>query len=272
MKNIRIIIFSVIILICIIAIVIGLYIQMTENDYNKAIEKTNNSEITEDEINMIKNNFKNIFQNNITGNSEEIVKKAEDKDVVYTSAEKKEIIPNKYDLDVEIPQINIEGDEIQRCNSEIKNLFQNKAASILTNSEIYTVYSVKYHVYINDNIISLIIKANLKEGTDPEREIIKTYNYDVQDKKILSISDIIEKQNLNKNEVQEKISEEIKKQSEYEQSIVNLGYEVYSRNINDQMYRLENASTFILGEQGHLYLIYAYGNNNYTSETDLIII
>lgn len=37
------------------------------------------------------------------------------------------------------------------------------------------------------------------------------------------------------------------------------------------MYKLENTDNFILGEKSHLYIIYAYGNNNFTSETDLII-
>lgn len=185
---------------------------------------------------------------------------------------KTEIIPNKYDLDVQIPQINIENSEIDKCNLEIKNIFQNKAANILAKTEEYTVYSVKFHTYINGNILSLVIKANLKEGTKPEREIIKTYNYDTENNKLLDINDIIDAQGIGKNELQEKITEEIKKQSEYEHSLIDLGYEVYTRDINNQMYRVENISNFILGEQGHLYIIYAYGNNNFTSETDLIIL
>ena len=67
MKKTRIIIFSVIVIICFIAIGVGLYVQFTENDYKKAIEKTNSgSEISEDEISKLKNNFDNIFQNDIT--------------------------------------------------------------------------------------------------------------------------------------------------------------------------------------------------------------
>ena len=89
MKKTRIIIFTIIIVICVIAIGIGLYVQITENDYKQAIEKTNNnSEISEDEIVSIKNNFDNIFKNDITGNIENIKKKKEDSDVVYISARK----------------------------------------------------------------------------------------------------------------------------------------------------------------------------------------
>lgn len=141
MKKTRIIIFSVIVIICFIAIGVGLYIQFTENDYKKAVEKTNSgSEISEDEIAVIKNNFDNIFQNDITGANNNIQKKDENLDIVYTSAEKVELIPNKYDLDVQIPQINLQNSEIQKCNTEIKLLFQNKAANILArNRRIYSI-------------------------------------------------------------------------------------------------------------------------------------
>lgn len=272
MKKARIIIFGIIVFICIIAIGVGLYFSFTENDYKKAIEKTNSgSEISEDELSKLKNNFDNIFQNDIIGANNNIQKKDKSLDVVYTSAERVELIPNKYDLDVQIPQINLEDSEIQKCNTEIKSLFQNKTANILAEAEQYTVFKVKFHTYINENILSLAIKANLKEGTKPEREIIKTYNIDLQNKKLLSLNDIIEKKNLNKNNIENQINIQIKKQKEYEKSLANLGYEIYTRNIDDDMYKLENTDNFILGEKSHLYIIYAYGNNNFTSETDLII-
>ena len=38
------------------------------------------------------------------------------------------------------------------------------------------------------------------------------------------------------------------------------------------MYKLENTNNYIIGENGLLYIIYAYGNNNYTSEVDIVII
>lgn len=272
MKKTRIIVFAIIICICIVAIGVGLYIQFMENDYKRAVKKTNNSsEISEDEIVLIKNNFDNIFQNDITGSSNNVRKKDESLDIVYTAAQRKELIPNKYDLDVQIPQINIQSSQAQQCNIQIKSLFQNKAENILAKTEEYTVYSVKFHTYINEDILSLVIKANLKEGTKPEREIIKAYNIDIQNNELLDLNDIIEKKNLDKNNIQDQINVEIKKQKDYEKSLIDLGYEIYTRNIDDDMYKLENANNFILGENGHLYIIYAYGNNNFTSETDLII-
>ena len=176
MKKTRIIIISLIIFLCVIAVAVAIIFQMTENDYKKAANKEQNAA---DDIELIKNNFNNIFNNDITGQYENIKKENEEKDVVYISAQKVESIPNKYDLDVQIPQININNEDVKKWNTEIKSVFQNKASKILSNSEQYTVYKVKYHVYINNNILSLVIKSNLKEGTNAERTIIKTYNYNL---------------------------------------------------------------------------------------------
>lgn len=93
----------------------------------------------------------------------------------------------------------------------------------------------------------------------------------MESNKLLSLNDIIENKNLDKNQIQDNINTQIKKQKDYEKSLVDLGYEIYTRNEDDDMYKLENTNNFILGEKSHLYIIYAYGNNNFTSETDIII-
>ena len=48
------------------------------------------------------------------------------------------------------------------------------------------------------------------------------------------------------------------------------GYTVYQRDVNDEMYQIDNITNFIEGPNGELYIIFAYGNNNYTSEMDII--
>ena len=125
---------------------------------------------------------------------------------------------------------------------------------------------------INNNILSLIVKANLKEGGNPERVIIKTYNYDLEKNAEVSLNDIISNKQLKKEDIENKIKEEIKNKKDYENTLIQLGYETYNRNSNDDMYKTENINNFILGENGRLYIIFAYGNKTYTSETDMIII
>lgn len=45
---------------------------------------------------------------------------------------------------------------------------------------------------------------------------------------------------------------------------------MYRRDENSEIYILENATEFYV-KDNILYIIYSYGNNNYTSKTDLII-
>ena len=37
------------------------------------------------------------------------------------------------------------------------------------------------------------------------------------------------------------------------------------------MYELENTTNFFLDKDNYLYVVYAYGNSNFTSEMDIII-
>ena len=84
-----------------------------------------------------------------------------------------------YEFNVNIPYLNINHDSAKQINEEINSLFYNKVNNILMNSNQYTVYSVTYKAYLNDNILSLIISATLKEGQNPQRVIMKTYNYNL---------------------------------------------------------------------------------------------
>ena len=146
MKNVRIILLVTVLLICIIAVGVAIYFQMTENDYKEAVNKSNSSS-SEDEIATLMTNFESIFKNDITGSYENINKQNETKEIVYLAAERVEVIPNQYDLDVQIPQININNDNIKSYNKDIQILFQNKAANILSNAQEYKIsckYRAKY--------------------------------------------------------------------------------------------------------------------------------
>ena len=69
-----------------------------------------------------------------------------------------------------------------------------------------------------------------------------------------------------KNEVTKVISENAKQN----ESLINLGYHVYERNLKDTMYEVDNIDNFYYGPDGAIYLIFAYGNNNFTSELDIV--
>ena len=48
------------------------------------------------------------------------------------------------------------------------------------------------------------------------------------------------------------------------------GQIVYKRDVNNAMYITDNVSNFLVGKDGQIYIIYAYGNNKITSEIDII--
>ena len=49
------------------------------------------------------------------------------------------------------------------------------------------------------------------------------------------------------------------------------GHNVHARDTADPMYRVENINNFFLGVDGHLFVIFAYGNISHTNAIDKII-
>lgn len=264
-KNKMLIMIISIILICSIAIAFGVYAQITNK--GTSTDKKQENEINYEEL---KNNFKDIFTNNI--NIEENVNLDYNYDeIIYCAYDIQEEESGKYNINAKIPLFKLEGEEISDVNKEIFDTFALKIVDIANNALAYTTYSLDYVAYVNGDIISLVIKCNYKDGANPQRTIIQTYNYDIPNNKVLSLQDILDYKNLNKEEVQNKIYNEIKEVNTQIQNISGQGYNVYIRNEADSMYKVENTANYFLGKDNNLYLIYAYGNNNFTSEMDLVI-
>lgn len=257
-----------IILVCSIAIAIGIYAQVT----NSKITKTKEEKI-EANYEDLKNNFDTIFTNTVNKEGAVNVENAnvnydELIETKYDVNEKKE---TKYSIVAKIPLFKKETETTKKINQEIFNTFGGKIVDIITNSNTDTIYNLGYVGYINDNILSLVIKCTLKEGTKAQRTIIQTYNYNIDEDRIVTLDEIMQKRNLDKEKVQDQITQEITKLSKQNASFANQGYNVYVRNPNDDIYKVENTQNFFLGKNKTLYLVYAYGNNDYTSETDLVI-
>ena len=257
-----------IILVCSIAIAIGIYAQVT----NSKITKTKKERI-EANYEDLKNNFDTIFTNTVNKEGAVNVENAnvnydELIETKYDVNEKKE---TKYSIVAKIPLFKKETETTKKINQEIFNTFGGKIVDIITNSNTDTIYNLGYVGYINDNILSLVIKCTLKEGTKAQRTIIQTYNYNIDEDRIVTLDEIMQKRNLDKEKVQNQITQEITKLSKQNASFANQGYNVYVRNPNDDIYKVENTPNFFLGKNKTLYLVYAYGNNDYTSETDLVI-
>lgn len=219
-----------------------------QNQYNNVIEENIDREKLEME-------FKQPFSNN-ENEYVEIRQKVEQAKV------------GKYDVTAKIPKITIEEAEAEELNQEIYRL----AASIInqaTKADKYVKYDMEYITYLNRNVLSIVIRFTIKEGANPRRIIIKTYNYDIVENKQVKITDIIDREKENK--IQEEINNKIEESNIRANQSISKGYTAYVRDTESKIYKIENATEFFIGNDNILYIIYAYGNQDYTDEMDLIM-
>ena len=174
----------------------------------------------------------------------------------------------EYKININIPYVHIQNEIDNKINGQINDIFVNKVLQIINESESYNILTVDYATAINDNILSLAIRCILKEGGKAQRTIIKTYNYDIENLNEVTIMEIIQEEKTD--EIQNKIIEEVEKQIKREETIIAQGYNIYRRDKNSDVYKIENATEFYI-KDNILYIIYSYGNNNYTSEVDLVL-
>ena len=260
-----------IIVICIISLIIAFYVQFYARiDIGRIFGLQSETEFgnkTEEQIEILKTQFDQIFNNYIINvEGQENKKKEKDKPLVYAKVEKKETKMNAYDIEVHIPYINIDNEIVEKYNQEI-NQFVNKTNSIIESQSVNTIYNVNYTA----NIYDVIISSNLKEGNSAQRAIIETFNYDLRNNKEITLEEVLKIEHISKGELQEKIKNEIETEQKKVEDLKDLGYNVYSRDVTSNQYQIENTTEFYL-TNNTLYIIYPYGNNAYTSERDLIIV
>ena len=103
---------------------------------------------------------------------------------------------------------------------------------------------------------------------------MQTYNFDVKTGKKLSLNEVLEQQGIDEKEVNKKIEKQVeeanKRANAISQAMMQAGQSVYKRDINNAMYVTDNVNYFLVGENGQIYIIYPYGNTNFTSEMDII--
>lgn len=244
-------------------------------DHGNIANIGNSEKTVESQIENIKTDFNSSFSNSVRkadGEDENIIKKDDTKDVVYTKYNIDIYSKNNYDININLPEINIDNVNAQKINDEINETFGKKTNSVVQSKNTMSVYNLDYIAYLKDDVLSLVIKATLKELDYAQRVIIKTYNYNIKTNQIITLGNFLMKKNINANKVYEEVLKEIKNEIAKNDAFADLGYEVYKRNSNDKMYLPENTDTYFMDLNDNLYLIYAYGNNNFTSEMDIIIL
>lgn len=279
----RYIIYIVISIICAIAIIAGVYFQILGDkpeqnaNYNQTTEDPNVIQAEDPE--MLKEEFDALFNNSFDDqgydtNGIQKYEGLEAQDVIYAAFNIKEENDEKYSVNINVPVFNVAGDVAAEFNATTQSVFANKAEQVLNNSEKYTIYDVEYVGYLNENILSLVIKSTLKEGNSAQRTIVQTYNYDIETNEKLTLNDVLEAKGIDLKEVNKKIEVQVKEANEQaeaiSQALSQAGQTVYKRDINNAMYVTDNVNHFFVGLDGQIYIVYPYGNSNFTSEIDII--
>jgi len=245
----RHIFFLVLFLICVIALCLGIYAQFFYKyaDTDPLMIGINiGSKKTAEEIAVLKSNFNSLFTNSLIINSEKIrVDKIEpSNNLVYTCYNLQNKDENYYDVNAQIPIININTDAAKDINAQIINEFYDIANNVMRKKEGSTIYTVNYAAFINDEIVSLVIKSSLKEEGKAEKVVVKTFNYSLREERSVTIMEIIEAKGTPKGEVQDIINQDIK--TAYTNAkIIAAEYGVlYERDLDSDIYKIENTENF----------------------------
>ena len=247
------------ILICVLSLCIGVYAQFfykySESDPFMFGFTTSAKE--EEEITKLISDFDNIFTNELISNNNVNIQKIDNsQNIVYNLSETKENSEGEYNINAIIPCININTDTAKQMNEDIENNFSNEIAKIKANTEIYKVYTVNYIAYLNGDLLSIAIRSTYYEQEAAQIMNIKTYNYNLNNNSKATLSDIMKAKGLKPENVQKEINRELK---ELDVNDSKIEYSAIRRDLNSDMYKIEKTDTFLVSNDGDIYIIYNYG-------------
>ena len=276
-KKSQLIIYVSVILVCIICVVVAFYVQFYARiDLGSFIGMGAESQYgnkTDEEIVTLETGFNNLFINGIDNydGENDNKKKEQDKALIYTQYQKKESKLNSYNLEVNIPKINVDNEIVDKYNKEIQDTFETLSENVLKSENSNIMYNVDYVANVQDGILSLIIKASLKQGSNAQKIMIQTYNYDLRNNKEINLQEVLKIEKLEEQDIQNRINVKIQEEEQKSKDLSSMGYNIYTRDVNSDIYKIENSTEFYLTPNA-LYIIYAYGNETDTSEMDMIIL
>lgn len=266
---------------CVFAIIAGIYAQFIEKRPNtpSSLGSENSNTVVQKDQETVKAEFNSLFTNTINLNGFDtagIVKINQEKEIVYSAYDinRSEL---EYEINIHIPVVNIKNEVANSFNQNTQKIFADKATEVLRNTDVdkKIIYSIDYTGYINGDILSVVIRSTLKEGQSAQRVIIQTYNYNLSTNSEVTLNELITKKSLNEEDVNKKIKEVVEEANVEAQAIQSMGYnEIFVRDLEELengMYTVDNSGTFFLGDNNKLYIIYAYGNNDFTSEMDIVL-
>lgn len=276
--NNRYIMYVLISLFCVFAIIAGIYAEFVDGGAKDVLPNNKQEEaIVEKDAETIKKEFNNLFTNTINLNgydTSKINKIDQSKEIIYTivDMEKQEEL---YEVNIKIPCVNINSEVASSFNTITQSYFINKANEVISNKDNTkkALYSIDYTAFVNDDILSVVIRSNLKEANNAQRVMIQTYNYNLKTGEKVQLIDLITARMLNKEDVNKKIRKVVEQADADSKAVQDMGYDdIYIRNLEDiTKYSVDGANSYFIGPNKELYIIYPYGNDNFTSEMDIVL-
>ena len=272
-KTARYCIYALIVAFCIIAIIVGVNAQFFSTKESDEVPDINVSNVVSvnEEID-ISNKFMQLFDNKLPQFKDypNIEKGDLSKNYLYIYSENPQLpngpytkkLDGKYDIVAYLPVFNINSDVTNSFNNITINYFVKMMNDIVLNGTTNTNLTISFAANVNDNILSVAIIAKLKEGDKPQRIMIQGYNYDLANNKEVKVADVLAKKNVDMATANSKIEKVVKSADNT----------LYKRELTNPIYSIGKVTNFILGRNGELYIIYAYGNqaNVYLSEMDIV--
>ena len=272
-KTARYCIYALIVAFCIIAIIVGVNAQFFSTKESDEVPDINVSNVVSvnEEID-ISNKFMQLFDNKLPQFKDypNIEKGDLSKNYLYIYSENPQLpngpytkkLDGKYDIVAYLPVFNINSDVTNGFNNITINYFVKMMNDIVVNGTTNINLTISFAANVNDNILSVTIIAKLKEGDKPQRIMIQGYNYDLANNKEVKVADVLAKKNIDIATANSKIEKVVKSADNT----------LYKRELTNPIYSIDKVTNFILGRNGELYIIYAYGNqaNVYSSEMDIV--
>lgn len=270
------IVYIIIFIICAVGIAFALskteYFQ--DENVGRAFGIIDEDSEKEDEYNELKSDFDTIFTNqteNIGQGALNVNKIDNRYDIVVTGYNNKEDREN-CKIDVSIPYINVANSSAKEFNKRMNTRYKQKAETLEKQiSSMNIIYTVQYKAYLQNNILSLAIRSEYKEGEKSQKIMVDTFNYNVLEQREVKIDEILKIKNIENTAATNRIRNEIKAIQEQNQALIDEGYALYQRDYTSNRYDILNTNQFLYGKNGMLYVIYPYGNEDDTSETDIVI-
>ena len=193
MSKKRVIIYAISAIICVFAVIIVVGVEVLGDDFIDGLFGINKiTKRTEQEEAALKANFENIFDNLGKNIENYNIQKIDDnQELLYTSYKKQEKT-DKFEIDINIPYINIDNSDVKNFNKNITDTYVVKAEKIMEEETENVIYTIKYRANIENNILSVIIYCDLKEGTDPQRITINTFNYSLDKQKEIDLNEVLD--------------------------------------------------------------------------------